>query len=150
MKWSEKYGRDQMPSMVDIKDFLGEGEALLTELSSHIGESYHTEPRFSYSRCAAQPGWNLKYQKGGKSLCTLYPMAGYLIALVVVGQKEEGEVEEALQAGLFTPYVGELIRKIPVSAGGRWLMIEMRDRSVLADVKLLLNTRVKIKDKAGH
>jgi hypothetical protein len=38
----------------------------------------------------------VKYQNSGKSLCTLYPMEGYFIALVVIGAKEEEEVEMAL------------------------------------------------------
>ncbi|WP_423245054.1 DUF3788 family protein [Heliorestis acidaminivorans] len=25
----------------------------------------------TYSKCSAQPGWNVKYKKSGKSLCTL-------------------------------------------------------------------------------
>lgn len=46
-----------------------------------------------YSRCSMQAGWNIKYKKGGKSLCTLYPMQGYFIALVVVGSHELMEAE---------------------------------------------------------
>ena len=97
----------------------------------------------SYSKCAAQPGWNIKYQKSGKSLCTLYPMEGYFIGLVVVGAKEEEEVEMAL--GTFTPYVQELYRKSSFSCGGRWLMIEVKNKSVLQDIKSLIAIRVRPK-----
>ena len=97
----------------------------------------------SYSKCAAQPGWNIKYQKSGKSLCTLYPMEGYFIGLVVVGAKEEEEVEMAL--GTFTPYVQELYRKSSFSCGGRWLMIEVKNISVLQDIKSLIAIRVRPK-----
>jgi hypothetical protein len=27
-------------------------------------------------------GWNIKYQKSGKSICTIYPQQGYFLALV--------------------------------------------------------------------
>lgn len=69
-----------------------------------------------YSTCSFQPGWNVKYKKGGKSLCTLYPMDGYFIALVVVGPKEEEEVKICMDAGLFTTYVKELYDKAAYSA----------------------------------
>ncbi len=97
----------------------------------------------TYSMCAGQRGWNVKYQKSGKSLCTLYPMEGYFISLVVVGAKEEEEVE--MVSGTFTPYVEELYRKTPFSCGGRWLMIKVTDESVLKDIKSLIAVRVKPK-----
>lgn len=70
-------------------------------------------------------------------------MEGYFIALVVIGAKEEAEVEMAF--GTFTPYVQNLYRKTSFSCGGRWLMIEVRDKSVLNDIKSLLAIRVKPK-----
>ncbi|KAB2952754.1 DUF3788 family protein [Heliorestis acidaminivorans] len=34
-------------------------------------EAYQAKPHITYSKCSAQPGWNVKYKKSGKSLCTL-------------------------------------------------------------------------------
>lgn len=145
MKWNEFYNASRIPSLTDIKDYLGEAEPLWNELTSYIEDTYQIKSEMSFSKCSAQPGWNIKYKKSGKSLCTMYPMEGYFIVLVVVGAKEEVEVEMALQAGQFTPYVKGLIQKPPFSAGGRWLMIEVKDKDVLEDIKLLLGIRVKIK-----
>ncbi|NLI92771.1 MAG: DUF3788 domain-containing protein [Peptococcaceae bacterium] len=97
----------------------------------------------TFSKCSAQPGWNIKYQKNSKSLCTLYPMEGFFIGLVVVGAKEEEEVE--MELGTFTPYVQGLYRKTSFSCGGRWLMIEVKEKSVLQDIKRLIAARVKPK-----
>ncbi len=85
----------------------------------------------------------MKYQKSGKSLCTLYPMEGHFIALVVIGSKEETEVELALDT--LNSYTAGLYRKTSFSCGGRWLMIEVKDKSVLEDVKRLMAIRVKPK-----
>ena len=42
--------------------------------------------KIAYSNCAMDNnvwrGWNIKYQKSGKSLCTIYPQQGYFLALV--------------------------------------------------------------------
>lgn len=88
----------------------------------------------------------MKYQKSSRSLCTLYPMAGYFIALVVVGAKEEEKLEVEFRS--FTPYVQNLYRKTSSSCGGRWLMIEVKDNKVLDDIKRLIAIRVKPKKAA--
>lgn len=134
---------DQAPTYEDITKFIGTGATIWSELMSYIEEAYQVEPKMTYSKCSAQPGWNVKYQKGGKSLCTLYPMDGYFISLIVIGGKEEEEV--GLDLETFTPYIQELYRKTPFSCGGRWLMIEVKDKAVLEDVKSLIAIRVKPK-----
>jgi len=143
MKWSEIYSNDKMPTFEDIDKHIGEGASLRQELHSYIEKTYQVSPNMTYSKCAAQPGWNVKYQKSGKSLCTIYPMEGFFITLVVVGSKEETEVESALE--LFSPYVAELYRKTTFSCGGRWLMVEVKDKSTLEDIKKLITIRVKPK-----
>ena len=69
-------------------------------------------------------------------------MQNYFIALVVVGAKEEYEVEATVEAGIFTSYLSELYQKTAFSAMGRWLMIEVKDREVLNDVMTLIEIRV--------
>ncbi len=141
MTWRELYQSDNMPSFEDVERYIGRGVPLWTELLSYIEKTYQVRPKMTYSKCAAQPGWNVKYQKSGKSLCTLYPMKDFFIALVVVGAKEETEVGLSLE--MLTPYVAGLYRRTSFSCGGRWLMIEVKDKDVLDDVKSLINIRVK-------
>lgn len=143
MKWNELYYNDKMPTFDDIEKYLGKGAPMWRELVSYIEKVYQVGPQITYSKCSAQPGWNVKYQKSGKSLCTIYPMEGYFIVLIVVGRKEETEVELALET--FTPYVAGLYRKTAFSCGGRWLMVEVKDKSILDDVKSLMAIRVKPK-----
>ena len=141
MIWRELYQSDNMPSFKDVERYIGRGAPLWAELFAYIEKTYQVSPKMTYSKCAAQPGWNVKYQKSGKSLCTLYPMKDFFIALVVVGTKEETEVELLLE--MLTPYVAGLYRRTSFSCGGRWLMIEVKDKDVLDDVKSLINIRVK-------
>ena len=143
MEWSQLYTSSREPAMEDIRDFIGKAAPLFKELSTYLEETYNVPPKLSYSSCSAQPGWNVKYQKRGKSLCTLYPMDGYFIALLVIGSKEEAETEAAAALGVFTDYVTELYMKTSFSCGGRWLMIEVTDRDILEDVKCLTAIRVK-------
>ncbi len=143
MKWNELFDADRIPSFDDIWDYIGEAKPIWDELISYIEETFKVKPKLDYSKCSAQPGWNVKYKKSSKSLCTLYPMQNYFIALVVVGAKEEDEVELAMEAGIFSEYVKELYQKTAFSAMGRWLMIEARNIEVLKDIKELIEIRVK-------
>ncbi len=141
--WFEVYGSEQMPSIDDMKDYIGEGAFLWLDLHSYMEEVYQVKPKIAYSKCSAQPGWNVKYQKSGKSLCTLYPVDGYFIALVVIGAKEDEVMETSLTE--LTPYIVGLYHKTAFSCGGRWLMIEVTDLDILRDIKKLMAIRVKPK-----
>jgi hypothetical protein len=66
---------------------------------------------------------------------------------VVIGRKEEEEVKKKMDAGLFTTYVKEVYDRTAYSAIGRWLMIEVKDKSVLNDLKHLISIRINPKDK---
>lgn len=145
MKWSELFNINQMPSLDDVKCYIGKSEPIWNELILFIEDTYNVSSQISYSQCSAQPGWNIKYKKSGKSLCTLYPMEDYFIALIVVGAKEEDEVRMMMDAGIFTPYVMELYQKTAFSAGGRWLMVDVKNKELLNDIKTLIQIRVKPK-----
>jgi hypothetical protein len=145
MKWYELFDKDHIPSFEVIREYIGEGKSNWDELVLYIEESYKAKQQLDYSKCSAQPGWNVKYKKSSKSLCTLYPMPNYFIALVVVGTKEEHEVELAMEAGVFSKYVKELYQKTAFSAMGRWLMIEVKNKEILTDVKRLIEIRASLK-----
>ncbi len=74
MKWNELFNAEQMPSGQDIRDFMGESAPLWDDLLAYVEKTYVVKPQSAYSKCSAQPGWNIKYKKSSKSLCTLYPM----------------------------------------------------------------------------
>ncbi len=145
MKWNELFYSDRIPSIEDIRAYIGEAKRNWDELVFYIEDTYNAKRQLDYSKCSAQPGWNVKYKKSSKSLCTLYPMPNHFIALVVVGAKEEDEVELAMQAGAFSEYVKELYQKTKFSAMGRWLMIEVKDREVLGDIRRFVEIRVRSK-----
>lgn len=65
--------------------------------------------------------------------------------MIVAGPKEEEEVKIVMNAGVYATYVKELYDKTAYSAMGRWLMIEVKDSSVLNDIKHLLGIRVRLK-----
>jgi len=141
MEWNLLFGAERQPSLNDIEKFINNG--LWQELNTALQTAYKVSPQLSYSKCSAQPGWNIKYKKGGKSLCTLYPMDGFFVALVTIGNKETNEVEQTLES--YSEYTRELYRRTAFSCGGRWLMMFVTDKAVLDDVINMVNIRVKAK-----
>lgn len=144
MDWVNLYGSDKQPTKDQIAEYIA--SPLWDDLNNFLQENYEVNPSYSYSVCSGQPGWNIKYQKAGRSLCTLYPMPGFFIALVVIGAKEEMEAE------LILPTLDESVQRMYETAaavmGGRWLMIHVTSEKILDDVKHLIQLRRKIKRRA--
>lgn len=143
MDWIHVYPKNNQPAARQISDYIS--NPLWEKLCGFLKESYDVEPSYAYSGCSGQQGWNVKYQKAGRSLCTLYPMQGFFIALVVIGNKEEHETELLLPT--FSGHVQSLYTSAASVMGGRWLMIHVTDENILEDVKRLIQIRRKVKNQ---
>lgn len=141
MEWTEVFKQDQIPALGDISGYIN--STLWDELNKWLGVTFGAVPKISYSKCSGQPGWNVKYQKSGKSLCTLYPMQGYFIALVVIGNKEMIETE--LLAPALSDYTKNLFQSTRFSCGGKWLMLHVKNADIMDDVKKLIGIRTRCK-----
>jgi hypothetical protein len=106
------------------------------ELNRFLQERYRIGPKIAYSRCSAKPGWNVKYQKSGKSLCTLYPERDGFVALVVLRQELLPLLEAS--AGLWDEAILAPARTAKPLNGTVWLMIPITGDRVVADLKQLL------------
>lgn len=134
--WDKTYGT-QKPSLELVSDYVN--SPLFDNLSRHLETEYQSKPVLEYSKCSMQYGWNLKYKKSGRSLCTLYPMEGYFIALIVIGEREQADTEMMLP--YCTEYLQQLYHETKTGMGQKWLMINVMDKAILKDVKLLIAIR---------
>ena len=144
MQWNELFDCEHEPSEAQISEFIN--TPLFEELDGHLREAYNIKPKLSYSNCGMDggmwKGWNIKYQKSGKSLCTMYPRQGYIQLLVTIGVRAVSEAE------LLIPLCTEYIQKLWAQSdfhGSKYLGIELRDERVLHDVKNLIEIRARIK-----
>lgn len=133
----DKTNGTQKPSLEEISAYVN--SPLFDHLCTHMETEYQSKPVLEYSRCPMQRGWNMKYKKSGRTLCTLYPMEGYFIALIVIGERERTETELMLPS--FTEYLQHLYQKTKTGMGQKWLMIEVTDDAVLEDVKQCIAIR---------
>ena len=80
----EVFSKENQPTETELKDFIG--KEFFSDLDNHLRERYKVKPKVAYSSCAMDDniwrGWNIKYKKSGKSLCTIYPQQGYFLVLI--------------------------------------------------------------------
>ena len=141
MVWHETYPAHCQPDMKQIREFVD--SPYWEQLCSYLQKTYVTSPSIEYSRCSMQTGWNVKYKKGSRAICTLYPDEGYFICMVSIGAKEAAEAELVMKG--CSPYLQGLYEKTVPFNGGRWLMIEVRDKETLEDVKEMIGVRMRKK-----
>ena len=140
MDWNVLYSKEKSPSLEQVTEYIN--NSLWTDFNNRIQSTYRTRPWMEHGRCSMQAGWNIKYKKGGKSLCTLYPMQGYFIVLVVVGSREFTEAEFLMPQ--CSDYVQTVFKNTKTGNGQKWLMLDVRDREIMDDVFRLINLRRRI------
>ena len=116
------------------------GGPLWRRLCEELGERYRIQPKIEYSGCSMAPGWNVKYRKGSRAVCTLYPAKGIFTCLVVIGLREEERAR--LLLGGMSPYLRDLYRNAKPMMGARWLMIEIADERTLSEALALIALRM--------
>jgi len=106
------------------------------EINTFIQQKYQVSPKIAYSKCSAQKGWNVKYQKSGKSICTLYPENESFIVLVVI-KLELADIIKAMP-NAYEPAVLRIVSTAQPFNGTKWLMIPVESEAILKSVQELL------------
>jgi len=131
--WHELYPKDTMPSEAEIEDYLGKKAALLwQEMLKRSKDTWKAKSKLTYSVCSGKPGWNLKLQKSGKSLGTLYPEPGSFSVFLVI----PFQCDDAMQSAL--PELSPAIAQKYTQAEdfmkiGKWIMFQISSRKELED-----------------
>jgi len=145
MQWSELFDKEREPDQNQVREFVS--SVLWDGLDGFLRQTYNVKPKLAYSGCKMDngewKGWNVKYKKNGRSLCTLYPKRGYFLLLMIVGKNELEEVEKHMQS--CTVYTQNLFLSSALGSYGKSLAFEVRDDDVLEDVKNLILIRMKPK-----
>lgn len=86
------------------------------------------------------PGWNVKYKKGGRPICTVYSNNGRFFCMLVIGDKKLPDAELIINSR--SPYIQELFRNTSQSMGGKWLFIDVTSDIILQDTLKLIALRM--------
>lgn len=126
------------PTLEEIGEFIN--NALFSQFCAEIMAKYNCKEKIEFSSCSWEYGWNVKFKKSGKSLCTIYPRDGYFAVLVVIGEKEREAVETILHE--CTPELREIYDQTKAGNGQKWLMIDLEDKGgMYTDILRLIKIR---------
>ena len=130
------------PTGEEMVGFIGERakEAWL-EIRQFLEDRYDLVPETIFY--GARYGWTIRYRKGGKTLCSLFPEKGGFTVLIVLGRKES---EKALSIrDELSSKIRKLLGDTEQLHDGRWLWIRLSTTSDTDDVKKLLQIKRKPK-----
>lgn len=131
------------PTYNEIVNYIDEpGKEMWQDINIFIQDKFKSSPRIAFSKCSGKPGWNVKYQKSGKSVCTLYPEKGGFVILIVV-TKELATIIESMNSE-FDLKIMQLIKSTKLFNNTLWLMIQVDSEAIAKDVKRLLLLKHKI------
>lgn len=126
------------PNIEEISNYIR--NPVFMQFCSDIKDTYKCNEKIEYSGCSLEKGWNIKFKKSGKTLCTIYPREGYFTVMVVVGRKEKESVEKTLPE--CTSELQRIYKQTKEGNGQRWLMIDLEDLDDLyKDIFRVINIR---------
>ncbi len=126
------------PVLEEINEYVR--NRLFTQFCSEIRNTYQCGEKIEYSSCSWEKGWNIKFKKAGKTLCTVYPREGCFTVMIVVGAREKPFVEAILPD--CTAELSAIYNQTQEGNGQRWLMIDLEDdESLYGDVLRLIKIR---------
>jgi AraC family transcriptional regulator len=142
MQWNELFPKDAPPSENAIREYVG--TPLWDDLLRHLRQTYNVRPVLSYSGCSMDKGfwkgWNVKFKKSGKALCSLYPKKGYFVALIAVSAKDKAKADQLILH--CDAYTQQLYEEREFGRLGKSLPLEVARKSILRDVENLITLRV--------
>lgn len=130
--------REHCPALEEVGEYIN--NPVFTQFCTDIKTKYNCKEKIEFSSCSWEYGWNVKFRKAGKNLCTIYPKEGYFSVLVVIGQKEKEAVESISQD--FTAELRDIYKQTKTGNGQKWLMIDLEDKEKMyADIFRLIDIR---------
>ena len=121
--------KNTCPTLEEIGEYVR--NPVFMQFCTEVKETYQCREQIEFSACSMEPGWNVKFKKSGKGLCTIYPREGYFTVMVVVGTKEKEPVEAMLPA--CDVELQDIYARTREGNGQRWLMIDLEDKEALYD-----------------
>ena len=126
------------PVLEEIIEYID--NPVFSQFCVDIKTKYKCNEKIEFSSCSWEFGWNVKFKKSGKNLCTIYPKKGYFTVLVVIGQKEK----EAAEAILLecTAELRDFYEQTKTGNGQKWLMIDLEGKEkIYEDIFHLIDIR---------
>ena len=123
----DRLDKSRCPSLEEMGEYVG--NPLFSQFCAEVKDRYQCAERIEFSACSMEKGWNVKFQKSGKTLCTIYPREQYFTVMLVIGRREKDAFEAMLPD--CCPAMREIYDRTKEGNGQRWLMIDVEDQDQL-------------------
>lgn len=137
--WIDTFPKEKEPTLEEIGKYID--TPYFEELCNYVETEFKCKYKIEYSGCSLLPGWNIKYKKSGKPVCTIYPNKKHFQCLVSTNQKMQPEADLFLTG--CCQYVKELAENTEPYNGGKWLIFDITNEIILHEVMELIAIRVK-------
>jgi len=125
---------EKSPTQGELLSIMGEGMyGLWSDLNQFITENYNMDVLWDTG--GKEGEYEVKYRRGGKTLCTLYPREQGVRVLVILGKAEREKFEAEREK--FTQYINDFYDNTRQYHDGRWLYIDLQPH-IVEDVKRLV------------
>lgn len=132
------HDKNSCPSLEEISEYIR--NPVFMQFCSEIKNTYGCSEIIEYSSCSWENGWNVRFKKSGKTLCTVYPRECYFTVMIVIGTKQKALVEEILPE--CTAELQSIYAQTKEGNGQKWLMVDLEDKGQLYnDILRLIQIR---------
>ena len=136
----EKEKFNHIPTEYEMKQYIN--NTLWENFCEFMRNTYNTKIKFEFSKCNWEYGWNVKFKKGSKSLCTVYPRENYFTILIVIGKREKKLFEDMFSS--FSSDIRKIYKETSEGNGQKWIMIDLENKDKkYEDVKKIIELRNK-------
>lgn len=104
------------------------------EINGFIQENYVMD--MLWDKGGKEGHFELKYRRGGKTLCTLYPRDNALRVLIIYGRQEREKFETARTD--YTAFINDFYDNTHQYHDGKWMFIDLTNSALVEDIKKLL------------
>lgn len=130
--------KNSCPTLEEIGEYVK--NPIFMKFCSEIKNTYGCSEQIEFSSCSMERGWNVKFKKAGKTLCTIYPRESFCTVMIVVGRKEKESVEAILAQ--CTVELQHIYYQTQEGNGQKWLMVDLEDEgSLYQDLMHLIQIR---------
>lgn len=136
----EKEKFNHIPTEYEMKQYIN--NTLWENFCEFMRNTYNATIKFEFSKCNWEYGWNVKFKKGSKSLCTVYPRENYFTILIVIGKREKKLFEDMFSS--FSSDIQKIYKETSEGNSQKWIMIDLENKDKkYEDVKKIIEIRNK-------
>ncbi|MBL4937014.1 DUF3788 domain-containing protein [Clostridium sp. YIM B02515] len=137
---------EKVPTVEELNQLMGDDIfKIWSDINNFIKNNYDME--MIWDNGGKTGVFELKYRKGGKTFCALYPREKGICILIIFGKNEREKFEAS--RGEFSEYINSFYDNTHQYHDGKWLYLDVINSNLTGDIERLLLIKKKPNRKRG-